>query len=38
VVARAEEGEAALLVPGRKRGAHDRRWGLRINATVEPDV
>jgi predicted transcriptional regulator of viral defense system len=38
VVARPEEGEPALLVPGRKRGELDRGWGLRINATVEPDV
>jgi predicted transcriptional regulator of viral defense system len=38
VVARPEEGEPALLVPGRKRGVLDRRWGLRINATVDPDV
>jgi predicted transcriptional regulator of viral defense system len=38
LVARPEEGEPALLVPGRKRGELDRRWGLRINATVEPDV
>jgi len=38
VVARPEEGEPALLVPGRKRGELDHRWGLRINATVEPDV
>jgi predicted transcriptional regulator of viral defense system len=38
VVARPEEGEPALLVPGRKRGELDRTWGLRINATVEPDV
>jgi predicted transcriptional regulator of viral defense system len=38
VVARPEEGEPALLVPGRKRGELDRRWGLRINAAVEPDV
>jgi len=38
VVARPEEGEAAVLVPGRKRGYVDRRWGLRINAIVEPDV
>ena len=38
VVARPEEGEPALLVPGRKRGHLDRKWGLRMNATVEPDV
>jgi predicted transcriptional regulator of viral defense system len=38
VVARPDEGEPALLVPGRKRGELDRTWGLRINATVEPDV
>lgn len=38
VVARPEEGEPTLLVPGHKRGELDRRWGLRINATVEPDV
>jgi predicted transcriptional regulator of viral defense system len=38
VVARPEEGEPALLVPGRKRGELDRGWGLRINATVEADV
>ena len=38
VVARPEEGEPALRVPGRERGNLDRRWGLRINSTVEPDV
>jgi predicted transcriptional regulator of viral defense system len=38
VVARPQEGEPALLVPGRRSGTLDRRWGLRINATVEPDV
>ncbi|MGH7862578.1 MAG: type IV toxin-antitoxin system AbiEi family antitoxin, partial [Candidatus Dormibacteraceae bacterium] len=38
VVARSEEGEPALLVPGRRRGALDRRWGLRINVSVGPDV
>lgn len=38
VVARPEEGEPALLVPGRKQGHLDRTWGLRLNATVEPDA
>lgn len=38
VVARPEEGEPALLVPGRKRGELDRTWGLRINTPVEPDI
>ncbi len=38
VIARPDEGEPALLVPGRKHGRLDRRWGLRINTTVEPDV
>ena len=38
VVARPEEGEPALLVPGRRSGKLDRGWGLRINTAVEPDV
>ncbi len=38
VVARPEEGEPPFLVPGPRSGALDRGWGLRINATVEPDV
>jgi predicted transcriptional regulator of viral defense system len=38
VVARPQDGEPALLVPGRRGGVLDRGWGLRINATVEPDV
>lgn len=38
VVARPDEGEPALLVPGRRRGPVDQRWGLRINARVEPDL
>jgi predicted transcriptional regulator of viral defense system len=37
-VARPEEGEPALLVPGRKRGQLNKTWGLRLNAPVEPDV
>lgn len=38
LVARPEEGEPAMLVPGRRRGTVDRGWGLRLNAVVEPDV
>ena len=38
VVARPEEGQPSLLVPGRRSGTFDRAWGLRINATVEPDA
>lgn len=38
VVARPDEGEPALLVPGRKRGELNHAWGLRINTIVEPDV
>lgn len=37
-IARPNEGEPALLVPGRRRGIVDPGWGLRVNATVEPDV
>lgn len=38
VVARPEEGQPALLVPGRRVGSLDAAWGLRINASVESDV
>jgi predicted transcriptional regulator of viral defense system len=38
VVARPDEGQPALLIPGRRRGEVDRRWGLRLNTRVEPDV
>lgn len=37
VVARSEEGEPTLLVPGAKRGRLDRTWGIRVNTSVEPD-
>jgi predicted transcriptional regulator of viral defense system len=38
VVARPDDGEPSLLVPGPRRGVVDRRWGLRINTEVEPDI
>lgn len=38
VVARPTEGDPSLLVPGRKRGEVDPKWGIRINTTAEPDV
>ena len=38
VVARPQEGQPALLVPGRRIGSVDKDWGLRINASVESDV
>jgi predicted transcriptional regulator of viral defense system len=38
LVARPDEGEPTLLVPGPRRGKLDRDWGLRINTEVEPDV
>jgi predicted transcriptional regulator of viral defense system len=38
VVARPEEGPPSSLVPGAKRGHVDHRWGVRINASVEPDL
>ncbi len=38
VVARADDGRPALLVPGRRTGSVDKSWGLRINATVETDL
>jgi predicted transcriptional regulator of viral defense system len=39
VVARPSEGDPVLLDPrGPKRGYLDRDWGVRANATVEPDV
>lgn len=39
LAARPEEGEIALLLPGGpKRGKADRRWGVRINTDVEPDL
>lgn len=39
VVARPDEGDLSLLSPGsRKRGPADRRWGVRLNTEVEPDL
>lgn len=38
IVAKPDEGEPSLLVPGHRRGAVDSRWGLRVNAEVEPDI
>ena len=38
LVARPEDGEPTLLVPGKRRGSVDLRWGIRVNAVVEPDV
>ncbi len=38
VVARPDEGEPALLVPGERTGPLDKAWGIRVNAKVESDV
>lgn len=37
--ARLDQGEPSMLAPSRpRRGSVDKRWSLRLNATVEPDV
>lgn len=39
VIARPDEGDPSLLVPGgHEQGHADQEWGLRLNADVEPDV
>lgn len=39
VVAQPDAGKPSVLAPGPpQRGPVDRRWGVRVNASVEPDV
>ncbi len=37
-VARPDEGEPSLLVPGRQTGTVNKTWGLRVNTKLESDV
>jgi predicted transcriptional regulator of viral defense system len=38
VIADPDHGTPTWLIPGKRRGNLDKGWGIRINATLEPDV